>query len=452
PQYLLTALSLGEDGDLDISDERSEGRYRPFHEAPLPVQAAMLPGGRRVSPHDPLLPVLLAVPVALGGWVGAKVSMALMTGALAALLAWTAVCRLEVPLTTALLVVATFALSPPLAVYGTQVYPELPAALAVAAAITALTGPLGAAGVTGLGAAVVALPWLAVKYVPVAAVLALLGLARMKKRGDPLLVVPFASAMAVAGAIYLAAHQALYGGWTPYAAGDHFAGGEWGAIGFTPDLWGRSTRLMGLLMDRTFGLAAWQPGYLLLVPAVAALLRRRPAGWKALALPLGAGWLAATFLALTMHGWWWPGRQVVVVLPAAVLAVAWWAGRLPRVRPWLLLALLVGSASYAFLLVEGVLGRLTWVVAFEETSNPLYRAWRLLLPDYRGGGRSTWVLHAVWIGLLGLLANPPAVQWVWASLRHLLGSPNSFQEASHDQPPCAHRGGPASALRRLRTR
>ena len=33
----------------------------------------------------------------------------------------------------------------------------------------------------------------------------------------------------------------------------------------------------------------------------------------------------ATFVALTMQGWWFPGRQLVVVLPAAVLAIAWWA-------------------------------------------------------------------------------------------------------------------------------
>ena len=34
------------------------------------------------------------------------------------------------------------------------------------------------------------------------------------------------------------------------------------------------------------------------------------------------GWATATWLALTMQGYWWSGRQTVVVLPLAVLAVA----------------------------------------------------------------------------------------------------------------------------------
>jgi 4-amino-4-deoxy-L-arabinose transferase-like glycosyltransferase len=65
--------------------------------------------------------------------------MAVMAGLLAALLVWTAVRRLGVPLGTAALATAVLACSPPLAVYGSQVYPELPAALAVLAAAAALT-------------------------------------------------------------------------------------------------------------------------------------------------------------------------------------------------------------------------------------------------------------------------------------------------------------------------
>ena len=49
--------------------------------------------------------------------------------------------------------------------------------------------------------------------------------------------------------------------------------------GEDPDYFGRSQRLGGLLLDRGFGLAAWMPAYLLAVPALAALARRRPAGW-----------------------------------------------------------------------------------------------------------------------------------------------------------------------------
>ena len=69
PQYLLTALSLGEDFDLDISDEIEDGKFRDFHEVNLnPQTIALNDSGQKISPHDPLLPILLAVPMKLGGW------------------------------------------------------------------------------------------------------------------------------------------------------------------------------------------------------------------------------------------------------------------------------------------------------------------------------------------------------------------------------------------------
>src|SRR5215218_1486064 len=49
PQYLLTASSLAEDGDLDIADELADGRWRPFHALPLPEQTEPLADGRRLG-------------------------------------------------------------------------------------------------------------------------------------------------------------------------------------------------------------------------------------------------------------------------------------------------------------------------------------------------------------------------------------------------------------------
>ena len=58
PQYLLTALSIAEDRDLDISDELAEERYLPFHEIPLNQQTIDLnEDGQRISPHDPFSPL-----------------------------------------------------------------------------------------------------------------------------------------------------------------------------------------------------------------------------------------------------------------------------------------------------------------------------------------------------------------------------------------------------------
>lgn len=403
PQYLLSALSLAEDRDLDIADELAAERWRDFHETDLPEQTRPLPGGRRVSPHDPLLPVLLAGPMAVGGWVAAKLALAALAGLLAAVLVWTAVSRLAVPLGSAAMVVLLFGCSPPLAVYGSQVYPEVPAALAVALAAAALLGPMRRGGCALLAACVVALPWLGVKYVPVAGALAVLAAVRLGRGRAWVRLAALVGGLVAAAVVYLWAHLDLYGGATPYAAGDHFVGGEFSVVGATPNYAGRSVRLAGLLTGGRFGLAAWQPAWLLLLPAVGWLLRRQP-GASVLLLPLGVGWLSATFVALTMQGWWWPGRQVVVVLPLAVLAVATWAGgRGSRLAAVGLLGA-AGVLAFAWLLADGLAGRLTWVVDFWATGNPVYQAWRWALPDYLAPTAWTWPLHAAWSLVLVVLA------------------------------------------------
>jgi hypothetical protein len=407
PQYLLTAISLGEDHDLDVRDERLEHRYRDFHRAQLPLQEKIRDDDRLVSPHDPLLPAVLAMPMLVGGWVAGKLTLAAIAGVLAATLLWTAVVRFGVPTRAAVLTVLAFSAGAPLAMYGTQVYPELPAALAVALAIALLTGPLDARHALGLSACVVALPWLSVKYVPVA--IALVGVACFAFWGarDRRLLLWLGGACAVAGIAYLAAHQAWYGGWTPYASGGHFIGGEMTVVGTRPDYVGRAVRLVGLLVDRDFGLVAWNPAYLLMVPALAALVHRRPPRWPVLVVPLLAGWLNATFVALTMHGWWWPGRQVVVVLPCAVLAVAWWVGSLPVAQRALAVLGCIGAFVFMWLVIEASVFDLALVASMEQMANPFVRVWRTLLPDYRDGTTSDWALHGAW--LLALTATVMAV-------------------------------------------
>jgi hypothetical protein len=435
PQYLLTALSLWEDQSLDIRDELEAERWRDFHEARLPEQTRPLDGGRRLSPHEPLLPLLLAVPMGLGGWIGAKLTLAGLAGGLAAALVWVAVRRFAVPVAVATGTVLAFSLAAPLAVYGTQVYPELPSALVLTLGLAAVTGPLDRRGRWLLAAAVVVLPWLGVKYAPVAAVLAAVALVRLWRRADRRPVVTLAAGLAVAGLGYLLVHQAVYGGWTVYAAGDHFVGGEFTVVGSRPDYLGRSQRLLGLLVDRGFGLAAWAPLWLLAVPAVAALARRRPPGWVVLTATAGAGWLTATFVALTMHGFWWPGRQVVVVLPCLVLAVAWWFATLrpSRTRVVALAAAAVGTlagvVAWAWLLLEVLQERLRVVIAFEATRGPLYRAWRLLLPDYRAATAADWARHGAWIGVVALLAV-----WGWRSVARPPVSPIHEEHPCEDKP------------------
>lgn len=410
PHYLLTALSLAEDGDLNLADELAEERWRIFHEAPLPQQSAELEGGRRVAPHDPLLPAMLAPAMALGGWLAARLTLALVAGALAAATLWVAVRRFGVPAGVAAVTVGVAAASAPLFVYGSQVYPELPAALAVMVAVGAGLGSVRPRSSAVVAAAVVALPWLAVKYVPVAAAVAVLHLSRVV-RADRRHAAWLVAGYGVAGVVYVGAHLAWYGGLTVYAAGAFFQehGGQTAVFGTRPNPLGRSPRLIGLLVDRAFGVAAWQPAWIGVVPAMAALARRRPPGWLWLGLPLGVGWLNATFVAVTMHGWWFPGRQIVVVLPLATVAIAWWLGRQgARVRSVVAVAATLGVGSSAWLMADGLRGRIAWIVDFAATADPWYRIWRWALPDYLARPPGTWVLHGAWLVALLVLAT-----WAW---------------------------------------
>jgi hypothetical protein len=418
PQYLLTALSLARDGDLDIANQLTERQWRRFTPVEPPVETVVQPDGSQISPHDPLLPVLLAVSMGLAGladlgglaglagWVAAKLTLALLAGVLAALTLWVAVRRFGVALPLATAGVGMAAASAPLAVYGQQVYPELPAALACLAGVTALTGQTRRRELALLAAAVVALPWLSVKYAPVAAMLAVLGLARWwRAAGRRRDAVALGAALAICAAIYLGTHLVVWGGVTAYASGDHFEQiGQLGVMGTDPNFLRRSWRLIDLLVDRKFGLVAWQPAWLLVVPAFAALAARRPRGAAALALPFAAGWLVASFPALTMHGYWWPGRQVVVVLPLAVLAVLWWLQQHGQhsqhgtvVRAAAAVLGLAGVFTYGCLLVDGYTGELAWVNHFFDADAPVHRLIEPLLADYL---LST--SNLVWLAVFGV--------------------------------------------------
>jgi hypothetical protein len=105
-----------------------------------------------------------------------------------------------------------------------------------------------------------------------------------------------------------------------------------------------------------------------------------------------------------MQGWWWPGRQVVVVLPLAVLAIAWWTTVWAPARVLLGAGLAVGALTYVWVLAEGLAGNLTLVVDFESTTMPIVRALRPLLPDLRLHPAATEWLLAAWVGVLAVLA------------------------------------------------
>jgi hypothetical protein len=115
-------------------------------------------------------------------------------------------------------------------------------------------------------------------------------------------------------------------------------------------------------------------------------------------------------------------------VPCVVLAVAWWAGRLRVVRGALAVAVAFGVLAWGWLVAEALDRRRTLVFDFDATANPLYRAWRVLLPDYREPNAGDWLLQAAWFAALAAVA--------------LLG-----QHVSRSCSSAAGRSGPALASR-----
>ena len=404
PQYLLTAMSLWEDFDLDISDEIAERRYEPFHEITINQQTIALNGsGQELSPHDPLLPLLLAVPYGLGGWAGAKVMLSIIVGLTAALTLHVAVNRFGASTTAAPLIIGAFFTAPPLTSYGTHVFPAGPSALALMTAFWAVTHPSRTRrwDLVAIGA-IVALPWLSVKYVPHAAVMTL-GLV-WKHRAERDRLFEVGSALAVAGISYLWLHQGIYGGWTVYSTADHFIeGSEFDVIGRRPRLLQRSRRLVGLIIDTQFGIGAWTPSFLAMPAALAALGRtRRDLPSVLAAATILVGWVVATWVALTMHGWWWPGRQIIPVLPFVVIAIALWVGDRGRHLAAVTAATLLGTATWLILAWEASTDRRALIVDFYDVESPWYQALARWLPDHQRLDVSDSVLTFVWMAILGV--------------------------------------------------
>jgi hypothetical protein len=103
----------------------------------------------------------------------------------------------------------------------------------------------------------------------------------------------------------------------------------------------------------------------------------------------------ATFVALTMHGWWWPGRQLVVVLPLGVVAVAVAVERLRAARLALGVGTAAGAVTWVWSTVDAIARRRVLVVDFDRTANPAVRVWQRLLPDGQSAGTADdWRLAA----------------------------------------------------------
>lgn len=406
PHYLLAARSLIADGDLDLTNDYAERRYRDFWPSDTLRRALPLRLASVLDPHEvrdlsgrgrPIHPLGVSLAVlpafAVGGWLGALL-VALAVGWAAA---WQAA-RLTLRLDDSefgWLAAAALAFGSPLLAFAASLHAEPAGALACGyLAWLAIGGR--AAGRWPAAVALAALPVLHWKLVPAGALLALFVLLDDRRAGrrDAWLP-PFGLLVGVVAAMML--NLGLYGSPWPDAP-QRLSGGRYPSLFSGNPLLG----LPGLLVDQQDGLFwAWPLG-LAAVPGIALLARsaphRRLLAAIALHLALVAGY------ALWGSGHAPPGRQLLPVLPLLGPFVAaglrWlWLGRPALLRGLVLVngALVLANALVPRLRYPLFGGRFARHPLLGTIDQP---ACDLLLPVVRSGPAA---LAVAWVYLLALL-------------------------------------------------
>jgi hypothetical protein len=393
PHYLMVAESLLRDRDLSLEADYAEGRYRQFADGPLaPHYRVRGKGGEIYSLHAVGLSLLVIPAYALGGYVAASVFMALLCALVAfetreLVRRWTARDGLAEGVGWAV------ALSPPLVHYAGLVFTEVPAALAVAVGLRRGRDAVSWTPATAcaVGSALAFLPWLNVRYAPLAAVLMAFALWHRPRSASAAAFLAPAVASAIASALY---HHSLYGFFDPRRV-----------YGRRPELsWATVPEgLPGLLLDQEFGLLVFAPVFALALPGLSLIGRRERRGaavaWALVAVAL----LTASSWHMWRGGWNPPARFLVPLVPVLAVAVASALARCVSAGA----ALLVGWSLWS-----GLLG--AWeprlVHRDRDGTAPLFRAysgaeeWTRLLPGYVLADPDRHRRAAVWGTALALAA------------------------------------------------
>ena len=399
PFYLLTTQSLLDDGDLDLRQQYERHSYMEFFDHPdgLWQQSVPREDGVLLSPHNPGLSVMLIPGFALGGLLGAQAELLVM-GALTFALAYVLAAKVTKAPRASWLTTLCVGLAAPAFVYSTEIYPEMPAALLLVASLLLVLSKerLGAWRALALAGLLSVMIWLGVKYLPLALLVSVFFAVRAQRIG----LATFATATLPSAVLFIWFHLATFGELTPYSLNSVYAGFSTAeVVNSHIDFGDRIYRIWGLFIDRRFGIGRWAPVLLLAVPGLLLLLRTGAMHRLIIAL-IATQISIATFVAITMMGWWFPGRTMLTVLPLFAIPMSLVLGQASV--PLRVGALVLGLYSLGVTVAlahAGHSGEVVLAVDPFQMSAPLFQAIAGIFPDYRSWSAETRFLTAIWLTL-----------------------------------------------------
>lgn len=420
PHYLVIAQSLWRDGDLRIEDNHTRGDYDEYFHRPLTPHYLTRGVDRQIYSIHPIgMPVLMTPVYALGGY-DLVVWALLLLAATAMTSAWRLAWAVTGSASSATFAWAVVALGPPWIFNTFAVYPEVPAACAVALAFAWTSGWHAEGGAhrrppevpvwrwVAAGVAIGVLPWFSTKYLVMAALLGVVSLLRAwvpwpadaaTRRNALVRTVAVTLPNVVSLAGWFLFFKVIWGTWSPTA--------PYGAQ--------RETKLEylpaggpGLLFDQEYGIVAFAPALLMVLPGLYVLWRQRGAR-RRLALEIVAVFSGLLGVVGAFHIWWGGsaivGRPLVSGLPLLLLPVAaqWQACATQPVRR-AIQRLLLGAGTALTALLASAQGGMLLVAGRDGTSQvleylaPSTPVWTLLPTFLRQRPAQAWALAALWVG------------------------------------------------------
>ena len=217
--------------------------------------------------------------------------------------------------------------------------------------------------------------------------------------------------------IFVVFHVETFGGLTPYTIGAVYAGDDTLTIidkHFSFD--GRVYRLLGLFVDQRFGIARWAP-VLLLVPVGVSVSLFRSSETRWIAGLICAQICIASFVAVTMMGWWFPGRTLMTTAPLMSVLLALVILKANLLGRVFIIVLGIYSLMITLaLMVGGHLEQIVIAVDPFKLPSPLIQLSSGLFPNYEWWSTETWLLTMLWASLFG-----GGVCWVIAKNVKALG-------------------------------